>query len=197
MTEREWDRRLHIKTIGREDESDANCSPYEPTPYAVLERLAASGFIGRKQHLLDYGCGKGRVACFMAAMAGCRVTGIDYAPKLIDIARQNRSDSRTGDRVRLVCCRAEQHALADENVFYFFNPFSEKIFGAVIRRIAASWRESPRPLTVICYYPSSEYLQLLEETEELKRAGDIDCNDLFHGNDPRERIVIYMTARNA
>lgn len=40
MNEREWDKRLHIKTIGREDESNPDYSPYEPTPYSVLERLA-------------------------------------------------------------------------------------------------------------------------------------------------------------
>ena len=86
MTEREWDKRLHIHTIGREDEADPNYSPYEPTPYSVLERLADSGHIGRKSHLLDYGCGKGRVAFYMASIVGCRVTGIDHSQKLIDIA---------------------------------------------------------------------------------------------------------------
>ena len=32
MTEREWDKRLHIHTIGREDEANPHYSPYEPTP---------------------------------------------------------------------------------------------------------------------------------------------------------------------
>ena len=89
MTEREWDKRLHIKTIGREDEDNPHYSPYEPTPYSVLQRLADSGHIGRKDHLLDYGCGKGRVAFFMAATVGCRVTGIDHSQKLIDMAKEN------------------------------------------------------------------------------------------------------------
>ena len=75
MTEREWDRRLHIKTIGR----GANYSPYEPTPCAVLQRLADSEHIRRGDHLLDYGCGKGRVTFFMASIVGCRVTGIDHS----------------------------------------------------------------------------------------------------------------------
>ena len=135
MNDREWDKRLRIRTIGREDESDPNYSPYEPTPYPVLERLADSGHLTRKHHLLDYGCGKGRVACFMASMVGCRVTGIDHSRKLIDIALQNRRDSRTGDRVTLRCCRAEQYSPADENAFFFFNPFSEKIFAGILRRL--------------------------------------------------------------
>lgn len=191
MTEREWDKRLRIKTIGREDESDPNCSPYEPTPYAVLERLAGSGHVRRRQHLLDYGCGKGRVACFMAAVVGCRVTGVDHSAKLIEIARQNRRDSRTGDRVTLALGRAEQHEIGDEDVFFFFNPFSQKIFDGVLRRIARAWSERPRRMTIICYYPSEEYLRSLEALPELQPVDDIDCGDLFGGRNPRERIAVW------
>lgn len=191
MTEREWDKRLHVRTIGREDESNANYSPYEPTPYAVLERLAHSGVVTRKQRLLDYGCGKGRVAFFLATTVGCRVTGIDQSQKLIDLAKENRRASRTGDRVRLECCLAEQYEPAEEDVFFFFNPFSEKVFEGVLRRILRSWRENPRPLAVICYYPSEEYIQCLDDTPELAHFTTIDCRDLFGGKNPRERIEVY------
>ena len=191
MNDREWDRRLHIKTIGREDESNPDCSPYEPTPYSVLERLAESGHIRRKDRLLDYGCGKGRVALFMASVVGCRTTGIDYSQKLIGLAVENRKRARLGDRVTFKCSRAEQYELQDENAFFFFNPFSERIFEGVLRRISRSWQESPRALTVICYYPSEEYLQCLAAMPELKLLDDIDCNDLFSSRNARERIVVY------
>lgn len=86
MIEREWDKRLHIKTVWREDEANANYSPYEPTPYAVLQRLTDSGHIRRKSRLLDYSRGKKRVAFFMASVVGCCVTSIehsqDYRPSL-------------------------------------------------------------------------------------------------------------------
>ena len=88
MTEREWDRRLHIRSMGREDEDGATYLPYEPTPYAVLERVAESGYIRRRDRLLDYGCGKGRVAFFMAHAVGCAAVGIDHAQRLIDLARE-------------------------------------------------------------------------------------------------------------
>ena len=192
MTEREWDRRLRIRTIGREDESDPNYSPYEPTPYAVLQRLADSGCLRRRNRLLDYGCGKGRVAFFMASVVGCRVTGIDKSQKLIDIANENRRATRLGDRVTLCCCLAEQYDIRDEDAFFFFNPFSEKVFAGVLRRIVRSGLERPRPLTVACYYPSDEYMQCLGGVPELAPVADIDCNDLFGGrHNPRERIVIY------
>lgn len=188
MTEREWDKRLHIKTIGREDESSANCSPYEPTSYSVLERLADSGHITRKTRLLDYGCGKGRAAFFLASVIGCRVTGVDYSQKLIDIAKENRRTSKLGDRVTLACCRAEQYEIGDENAFFFFNPFSEKIFESVLRRLHQANAKAPRDMKLICYYPSEAWLQCLDSYDMID---DIDCGDLFNGRDPREHIAVY------
>ena len=113
MTEREWDKRLHIKTIGREDESDANCSPYEPTPYSVLERLADSGHVTRKSRLLDYGCGKGRAAIFLAARTGCAAEGVDRSGKLIAVAEANRAGCPCPERVRFIHASAEGFRLTD------------------------------------------------------------------------------------
>lgn len=62
MNEDSWDRLLKIRTSGRDGTgSDRYKYPYEPTPYSVLERLGNSGEIGKKNTVLDYGCGKGRV----------------------------------------------------------------------------------------------------------------------------------------
>ena len=186
MTEREWDKRLRIRTVGREDEDNPHYSPYEPTPYAVLQRLADSGHIRRRDHLLDYGCGKGRVAFFMASAIGCRVTGIDHSQKLIDMAKENRRSSRLGDRVALVCALAEQYELHDENVFFFFNPFSDKVFEGVVRRLMT--REDGK---LILYYPSVEYTAFLNPLTEFEHVDTIDCGDLFNGRNDRERIEIY------
>ena len=186
MTEREWDKRLRIKTIGREDEDNPNYSPYEPTPYSVLQRLADSGHIGRKDHLLDYGCGKGRVAFFMASIIGCRVTGIDHSKKLIDMAKENRKSSRLGDRVTLICTLAEQYEVRDENVFFFFNPFSGKVFESVLRRLKE--RDVGK---LILYYPSDEYMIFLNLMPEVEHVETIDCGDLFNGKDDRERIEVF------
>lgn len=186
MNDREWDRHLHIRTTGREDEANPNYAPYEPTPYAVLQRLADSGHIRRKDHLLDYGCGKGRVVLFMAATVGCRATGIDHSRKLIEIAAENRRASRLGDRVSLVCARAERYEIQGQNVFFFFNPFSEAVFGSVLRRLAGKAEGR-----LICYYPSEAYRALLDTTPECAPIDTIDCGDLFNGKNDRERIEIY------
>lgn len=63
MDEQAWERLLNIKTAGRDDSQfDGEHHPYEPTDYAVLERLISTGYIGKHNVLIDYGSGKGRVS---------------------------------------------------------------------------------------------------------------------------------------
>ena len=190
MTGREGDKRLGIKTTGREDVASAHYAPYEPTPYPVLERLVQSGCLSREHRLLDYGCGKGRVVFYLAAAVGGQATGIDQSPRLIREALENRQACRAGDRVRLACCLAEQYPIGDENAFFFFNPFSSTVFEAVLRRLRQSWYANPRQMLLLCYYPSPEYIQCLEGCPEIQRLNSIDCSDLFRRN-PRERIEVY------
>ena len=53
-SEQEWEQVLQIKTAGRDDSrSDTEHHPYEPTDYCVLERLANSGHIRKKNTLID------------------------------------------------------------------------------------------------------------------------------------------------
>ena len=83
QNEVKYDKLLKIKTTGRDDSrSDQYCYPYEPTPYGVLERLAYCGYLGKKNHLIDYGCGKGRVDFFLAWQVRCRTTGVEYDERM-------------------------------------------------------------------------------------------------------------------
>ena len=191
MNDREWDKRLRVKTVGREDVFDANYAPYEPTPYPVLERLAESGLIKRRDHVLDYGCGKGRVAFFLADQIGCRVTGIEQSEKLIALAKENRRTARTGDRVELVHALAEQYAPRDENAFFFFNPFSAVIFESALRRIEGSALAGSASKRVFCYYPSEEYVAALERCPHARFLREITFDDVFGGRDARERLIAY------
>ena len=193
LTEEQWERRLNIRTSGGSNHTaDGENFPYEPTPYAVLVRLAESGYLTRNNKLADYGCGKGRVSVFLASKIRCRVTGIDYNKDLIRAAEENLIRSRVKG-ITFVHAAAEQYEVTDEDSFFFFNPFSEVILKRVIGQILWSWYENPRKLQLFFYYPTDEDVALLMGTQELMFADEIDCSDLFDGDQKRERILVFET----
>ena len=191
--EEKWDRLLRIRTTGRDDShADQYRYPYEPTPYSVLERLAQSGRIWKKQVLLDYGCGKGRVDFFLAYQAGCRSIGIEYDDRIYEKAVENQKAAVSSGRVRMEQANAEMFPVPPEvDRISFFNPFSVDILQKVMNRILDSYYEQMRPIQLFFYYPSDEYLSYLMTVDELMFEDEIECGDLFPGEDPRERIVIF------
>ena len=193
LTEEQWERKLNIRTSGGNDHSaDGENFPYEPTPYSVLVRLAESGYLTGNNKLVDYGCGKGRVSVFLAGRIHCQVIGIDYNENLIRQAEENRMRSRVKG-ITFLHMAAEQYELTDEDSFFFFNPFSEVILKRVIDRIVWSWYENPRKIQLFFYYPTDEDAAVLTGTQELTFSDEIDCSDLFEGDQKRERILVFET----
>ena len=191
--ENEWDRLLKIRSSGRDDSnSTVYCYPYEPTPYCVLERLANSGYIRKNNLLLDYGCGKGRVDFFLSYQTRCKSIGIEYDKRIYEIAKRNLDNTAASKRVSVICQNAETYQVPDDaDRCYFFNPFSVEILRKVLARIRESYYENPREILFFFYYPSDEYISYLMTIEEMEFMDEIDCRDLFEGNNKRERIMIF------
>ena len=193
MTDNEnaWDKLLNIKTSGRDDtNADLYRYPYEPTPYCVLERLANSGLIRKGDFVLDYGCGKGRVSFFLSYQTKAKTIGIEYDERIYARAVENQKTARA--KADFVATRAEEFKVPqDVNRCYFFNPFSVEILRSVMARIIESYYTAPREMFLFFYYPSSEYMCYLATVDELVFYDEIECGDLFDGNDLRERIMIF------
>lgn len=192
-TEENYDRLLHINTTGRDDShSDQYRFPYEPTPYPVLERLANAGYIRKGNTLLDYGCGKGRVDFFLAWQTRCRTIGVEYDERIFEKAEENQKTAVSAGWTAFQLANAEAFPVPERvDRLYFFNPFSVEILQKVLARILESWYEAPRELLMFFYYPSDEYISYLMTADELAFLDEIDCGDLFPGEDSRERIVIF------
>ena len=194
MTDHEnnWDKLLQIQTIGRDDQNaDQYHHPYEPTPYTVLERLAVSGFFTKDDVVLDYGCGKGRVGFFLSYRTKAAAIGIEYDDHIYELALKNQQTARA--KADFVLTRAEEYAVPPQiNRCYFFNPFSVEILHKVMARILESWYENPREIYLFFYYPADDFLAYLMTVDELDFYDEIECDDLFPGNDPRERIMIFQ-----
>ena len=191
--ENTWDKLLKIKTSGRDDSnSDQYRYPYEPTPYSVLERLANSGFIRKKDVMIDYGCGKGRVDFFLAYQTKANTIGIEYDERIYESALVNQKNAVSGNKTEFVLARAEEYEVMPEvNKCYFFNPFSVEILRKVMARIIESYYVNPRKILLFFYYPSEEYISYLMTVSELEFYDEIDCGDLFEGKSTRERIMIF------
>ncbi len=193
-SENTWDASLHIKTTGRDDtNADEYRYPYEPTSYRVLERLANSGLIDQGDVVLDYGCGKGRVGFFLSYRTKAKTIGIEYDDRIYWSALENRKTVISRFKPDFVLSRAEEYAVPRSvNRCYFFNPFSVEILHKVMARIIESYYEYPREVFLLFYYPSDEYISYLMTVEELEFYDEIECDDLFEGRDPRERIMIFQ-----
>ncbi|MDY3767562.1 MAG: methyltransferase domain-containing protein [Lachnospiraceae bacterium] len=195
--ENRWDKVLRIKTSGRDDSrADQYRYPYEPTPYAVLERLAFAGYIGKNNTVIDYGCGKGRVDFYLSYQTRCKSIGIEYDERIFQSALENRKTAASAGRVELVLGKAEEYRVPqDADRFYFFNPFSIEILQSVMERIKESYYRNPREILLFFYYPSDTYVSYLMTEDEIIFLDEIDCQDLFEGNHLRERILIFSTGQ--
>ena len=188
-----WDKLLKIRTTGRDDsKADQYRYPYEPTPYSVLERLANSCLIRKNNTLIVYGCGKGRVDYFMAYQTKCKSIGIEYDERIYEKATTNKETAVSSNKVIIELANAEKfEVLESVDKIYFFNPFSVEILQKVIAQILDSYYENIRTIQLFFYYPSDEYISYLMTVDELMYYDEIDCRDLFDGNDSRERIMIF------
>lgn len=187
-----WDAKLHIQTSGIDDtKADNYHHPYEPTPYEVLERLADSDYISKNHIFIDYGCGKGRVGFFLHHVMGCKTVGLEYDQNIYQQALYNLDCYGKNGDISFFCKNAAEYIIEDENCFYFFNPFSVEILRSVLARILDSYYAEPREMKLFFYYPDDEYVAYLMSQDELIFLDEIDCQDLFKGNDTREKILIF------
>ena len=192
QNENTWDKLLKIKTTGRDDSnSDQYRYPYEPTPYSVLERLVESEYITKNNILVDYGCGKGRVDFYLSSQIGCKTIGIDFDERMIKRALENGKSFVGRIKPEFLCISAENYEVVNEDCFYFFNPFPIEILRSVLGKLLESYYENPRPMSLFFYYPDKEYVAYLMTKDELMFVDEIDCMDLFEGENERERILIF------
>jgi SAM-dependent methyltransferase len=158
----------------------------------VLERLANSGWIRKKDVVLDYGCGKGRVDFFLSYQTRANTIGIEYDERIYQGALNNQKTAVAKAKTEFVMARAEEYAVPEQvNRCYFFNPFSVELLRKVMSRIMESYYENPREILLFFYFPSEEYISYLMTVDELEFYDEISCQDLFEGNEERERIMIF------
>ena len=198
MKEKFYDKLLNINTIGNQNwnKTSTHNHPYEPTLYVALEELFEKYKLDENDHIVDFGCGMGRLNFFINHMFDSYVTGIEindryFEEALINKISYEKKHKKSKEKINFVCNLAQQYEVSDEdNKFYFFNPFSIQIFSKVIDNILESYENNMRDMDIIMYYPSTEYLDYLDYKTPFYFEKEIHLSDLYE-KDPKEKFVIY------
>lgn len=198
MNEKYFDELLNVHT--ESSKSDVNNSvyyhPYEPTPYEALELLFQHYTMNSHDHVVDFGCGKGRLNFYIDHQIGCSVTGIEMNPSFYQYAIQNKKSylkkkRKKTEAIQFLCCKAEEYNIQElDNRFYFFNPFTIPIFMKVVHNILRSFENNNREIDLILYYASDDYRYFLEFQTPFECVNEISLPGIYDKN-TYERFLIY------
>ena len=195
MGARKYDRLLGIKTVGlREMEGHGHYHRYEATPYEALDELFQSYRFSKTGRTVDVGCGRGRVAFYIHHHFHVPVVGIEahdktYAEALDNKFRYRHRAQHIQAPIRLKYGLAEHYEVKPhDNCFYFFNPFSSKIFQKVVQNIMQSIHRDNRSVDLILYYPMPGYKRVLKHQTPFRLINKVRVPGV---SDEREKFLIY------
>jgi SAM-dependent methyltransferase len=130
---------------------------YVPSAWHVLPRALRAVGAGDRDVFVDFGCGKGRIVHQAARWPLRRVIGVEVSTELADFARTlvaAHSREHRCRNVEIVVCDAAQFPVADDvTIAYFFDPFRDKTFDAVLDNLVDSIDRHPRRLRLIYVNP--------------------------------------------
>lgn len=194
MCAKKHDRDLGIKTVGlREWAGQSQYNRYEATPYEALDTLFRSYKIKKNQQVVDFGCGRGRVTFYIHRRFQVPVIGIEAHDKTYEEALDNKAGYRIKAKhipapIRLKYGLAEHYEIKPhDNCFYFFNPFSGKVFKKVMANIMESVAKHPRAIDLILYYPLPEYKKVVK-SYSFRKMNKIRVPG---AQDAHEKFIIY------
>lgn len=202
MYENQFDKRvdekLNIKTTGLiEWPRGVNLDYFrtESSSYADLDRLIADYDWREGSHLVDFGSGKGRIVFYLNHQKDISVTGIEVNKKAYfhlvqNLVNYRESFPEKATNISLLEKKAEEYVIQPEDdLFYFFNPFTVNIFEKVVSNIEQSLKDYPRVADIILYYPNISYEYFLDKKTSFSFIQKIKNKKYFLNH--RECFVVY------
>ncbi len=201
MHDAKMDNELNIDTGGLIDWPRGVNLDYfrtESTSYKDLDRLIEEYDFREGSQLVDYGSGKGRIIFYFNHRLGIPTTGIEVNVAAYSHLLQNLEDyeekfpERTME-VSILETKAEDYTVKKtDDVFYFFNPFTGKIFVDVVREIENSLALYPRVVDIILYYPNVTYTHYLEKNTSFHLIQTIKNPKYFINNRECFKVFRYI-----
>lgn len=198
MTEQSYEKLLNIKTTGEKKNivQSFHYYPYEPTPYGAIEELFKKFELSSNDRIVDFGCGKGRLLFYLNYFYDVTVVGVEmnalyYQGAVHNKTRYLKKTKKDASNILLYNCLAEDYEINQEdNIFYFFNPFSIQIFMKILNNILLSVETNYRSIKIILYYGSEDYVHYLENHASFKWKEEITIPGFYQHN-PFERFMVY------
>ena len=138
---------------------------YERTKPFEIKKILSLTKLPDKIIAIDFGSGKGQMLAILASMESVyKVYGVEICPNLAKISENNLNKLGIRNTATHVSNAIDTpFRILDEcNLFYFYNPFPEEVFRAVIKRIEQSLYTDPRRACLIYFNPIHE--SVLEST---------------------------------
>jgi SAM-dependent methyltransferase len=164
---------------------------YVPSAWHVLPRALRYIGVSDRDTFVDFGCGKGRVVHQAARYPFRRVIGVEVSSELAEIARAGlaaRSNQHRCGEVEIVVADAAHFQVPDDlTIAYFFRPFGEETFGAVLQRIVESIDRNPRRVRLIYLWPMNSASTIVA-TDRFRLVKQ-QSSSLIHRR--KDRIAIF------
>jgi predicted RNA methylase len=158
-------------------------------PSAFEEALSKVDIAREDFTFIDIGSGKGRTVLIASRYPFRRVIGVEYCPKLNELARQNVSrfpvsEKRCGSIEVVDADGAKYQIPNDPLVLFLNNPFGEPVMEKVVENVVASFKRHPRRIVVIYFWPNHADLwdragifQRLQEAPAIYDTGPVARNN--------------------
>ena len=148
----------------------------------------------REDAIFDFGCGKGSAMVSFMDYGFKKVGGVEYQDNIYEILIHNLKRLGFDDELRsgqISCIHGDAAKLDveidDYNWFFFFDPFSGKLFERVIQVICKSLERIPRRIRIIYINPRCH--------DAIENTGKFDLTNRV-GIMTRQRVVqVYVTKR--
>ncbi|MNW49003.1 Histone methylation protein DOT1 [compost metagenome] len=146
---------------------------YMPSSYFIIKKIFRKYRFQQHDHLVDFGCGKGRVLLTAAYYSCPVITGVEINPTMMEIAEKNVKRSLSKRKVTSTIHLKKEDVSKmkisnDMNKFFFFNPFHLKIFISTLNKISKSAEEHPRKILLFFLWPQDSTTKLMESLDQYR-----------------------------
>ena len=158
------DGRIPLNELNIASGSQQHGEKYEASPPATFTKTIGSLALRYEDFIfIDVGSGKGRALLLASDYPFRKIIGVEFSSELHAIAVKNiaqyRSRRKRCSQIESLCIDAVEYEIPlTPAVYYFFNPFDDKILKIVLTKIKKSIDDCPRDAHFIYYNPKHAHV---------------------------------------